>query len=103
MRRPSPSDSTRSAPGAFTVLGEPLPVQGAPNLTKYLTQDIEATFGGKFAFESDPVKAARLMIDHIDAKRAALHLPGPMYDVPYAPRHHAADGGRSERFRERSL
>ena len=71
--------------GAFTVLGEPLPVQGAPGLTKYLTQDMEQTFGGKFAFERDPVKAARLMIDHIDAKRAALHLPGPMYEVPYAP------------------
>jgi hypothetical protein len=27
-----------------------------------------------------------MMIDHIDAKRAALHLPGPMYEVPYAPR-----------------
>jgi hypothetical protein len=26
------------------------------------------------------------MIDHIDAKRAALHLAGPMYPVPYAPR-----------------
>jgi len=72
--------------GAFTVLGEPLPVEGAPELTKYLTGDIEKTFGGKFAFEGDPVKASRLMIDHIDAKRAALHLPGPMYEVPYAPR-----------------
>jgi carbon-monoxide dehydrogenase catalytic subunit len=59
-------------------------VQGAPGLTKYLTEDMEETFGGKFAFESDPIKAARLMIDHIDAKRAALHLPGPMYEVPYA-------------------
>jgi carbon-monoxide dehydrogenase catalytic subunit len=55
-------------------------------LTKFLTGDIENIFGGKFAFESDPVKAARLMIDHIDAKRAALHLPGPMYEVPYAPK-----------------
>jgi carbon-monoxide dehydrogenase catalytic subunit len=72
--------------GAFTVLGEPLPVEGAPELTKYLTGDIEKTFGGKFAFEGDPVKAARLMIDHIDAKRAALHLPGPMHEVPYAPK-----------------
>jgi carbon-monoxide dehydrogenase catalytic subunit len=72
--------------GAFTVLGEPFPVQGAPGLTKFLTQDIEGHFGGKFAFEGDPVKAARLMIDHIDAKRAALHLPGPMYEVPYQPK-----------------
>ena len=70
--------------GVYTVLGEPLPVQGAPGLTEFLTGGIEDLFGGKFAFEADPVKAAHLMIDHIDAKRAALHLPGPMYDVPYA-------------------
>jgi len=77
------------ASGAFTVLGEPLPVQGAPGLTKFLTQDIEKSFGGKFAFESNPIQAAHLMIDHIDARRAALHLPGPMYEVPHAP--HAAE------------
>jgi carbon-monoxide dehydrogenase catalytic subunit len=69
--------------GVFTALGEPFPVQGAPRLTKFLTEGMEATFGGKFAFENDPIKAAHLMIDHIDARRAALHLPGPMYDVPY--------------------
>ena len=74
------------ASGVFTVLGEPLPVQGAKFLTKFLTEDIEDIFGGKFAFEADPIKAAHLMIDHIDAKRAALHLPGPMYDVPYQPK-----------------
>ena len=71
--------------GAFTVLGEPFPVEGAPGLMQFLTRDMAETFGGKFAFERDPVKAARLMIDHIDARRAALHLPGPMYEVPYAP------------------
>jgi carbon-monoxide dehydrogenase catalytic subunit len=71
------------ASGAYTVLGEPLPVQGAPGLTRFLTQEIEELFGAKFAFERDPIKAAHLMIDHIDAKRAALHLPGPMYEVPY--------------------
>ena len=74
------------ASGCYTVLGEPLPILGAPNLTKYLTDEIEETFGGKFAFESDPIAAARLMIDHIDVKRAELKLGGPMYDVPYAPR-----------------
>jgi carbon-monoxide dehydrogenase catalytic subunit len=79
------------ASGAFTVLGEPFPVQGAPGLTKFLTEGIEELFGGKFAFESDPIKAARLMIDHIDAKRAALHLPPPMYKVPYAPKTTAAE------------
>jgi len=74
------------ASGALTVLGEPLPVQGAPELTKFLTEGIAEHFGGRFAFESDPVAAARIMIDHIDEKRAALHLPGPMYDAPYAPK-----------------
>ncbi len=74
------------ASGAFTVLGEPLPVQGAPGLVKYLTEDIADTFGGKFAFERDPIAAAHLMIDHIDAQREALHLTGPMFEVPYAPK-----------------
>jgi carbon-monoxide dehydrogenase catalytic subunit len=71
------------ASGAFTVLGEPLPVQGAPGLTKFLTEDVEKIFGGKFAFITDPVAAARAMIDHIDERRAALHLSGPMHEVPY--------------------
>ncbi len=74
------------ASGVFTVLGEPLPIQGSEVVTRFVTEGIEELFGGKFAFESDPIKAARLMIDHIDAKRAALHLPGPMYEVPYAPK-----------------
>jgi len=79
-----------AASGVFTVLGQPFPVQGAPELVKFLCHDMERYFGGKFAFESDPIKGARLMMDHIDAKRAALKLPGPMYDVPYAPKTQAA-------------
>ena len=72
--------------GVYTVLAEPLPVLGAPVVTKFVTEDIEDYFGGKFAFEKDPIKAAHMMIDHIDRKRAALHLSGPMYDVPYKPK-----------------
>jgi len=75
-----------AASGVFTVLGEPFPIQGAPGLTDFVCGGMEEYFGGKFAFEADPVKAARLMIDHIDVKRAALKLPGPMYKVPYAPK-----------------
>jgi len=75
-----------AASGVYTVLGEPFPIQGAPAVTEFVCGGMEKYFGGKFAFEPDPIKAARLMIDHIDAKRAALKLPGPMYDVPYAPR-----------------
>lgn len=72
-----------AASGVFTVLGVPFPVQGAKQLREYLTQGMEQEYGGKFAFEPDPVKASRLIIDHIDKKRRALGLPPPMYPVPY--------------------
>ena len=75
-----------AASGVYTVLGEPFPIQGAKELTEFVCGGMEEYFGGKFAFERDPIKAARLMIDHIDRKRADLKLPGPMYDVPYAPK-----------------
>jgi carbon-monoxide dehydrogenase catalytic subunit len=71
------------ASGVYTVLGEPLPIQGAPILTDFVCNGIEEHFGGKFAFEPDPVKAAHMMLDHIDAKRAALKLSAPMYAQPY--------------------
>ena len=74
------------ASGVYTVLGEPFPIQGSKLVTDFVTEGIAEYFGGKFAFESDPVAAARLMIDHIDRKRLELNLPGPMYDVPYAPK-----------------
>jgi carbon-monoxide dehydrogenase catalytic subunit len=75
-----------AASGVFTVLGEPFPVEGAPKVMEFVCGGMEDLFGGKFAFEPDPIRGARLMIDHIDRKRAALHLPGPMYEVPYAPK-----------------
>ena len=75
-----------AASGVYTVLGEPFPVQGSKVVTDYLTEGMAEQFGGKFAFEPDPIKGARLMIDHIDERRAALKLPGPMYEQPYAPK-----------------
>jgi carbon-monoxide dehydrogenase catalytic subunit len=68
------------ASGVFTVIGTPLPVQGSDKLTKYLTEEMEEDIGGKWAFEADPIKAAHLMIDHIDKKREALKLPPAMYE-----------------------
>ena len=50
---------------------------------KRFTKKFEDYFGATWAFEEDPVQGARLMIDHIDKKRAALGLSGTMYDVPY--------------------
>jgi len=65
--------------GVFTTLGMPFPIEGSENLTRYVTDEIEKDVGGKFAFEPDPIAAARLMIDHIDAKRQALKLKEVMY------------------------
>jgi anaerobic carbon-monoxide dehydrogenase catalytic subunit len=62
------------ASGVFTVIAEPLPILGAPNLTRYLTDGIEKELGGKWAFERDPVKAAQMMIEHIESKRDALGI-----------------------------
>jgi carbon-monoxide dehydrogenase catalytic subunit len=62
------------ASGVYTVIAEPLPILGAPNLTRYLTDEIEKELGGKWAFEADPVKAAHMMIEHIEKKREALGI-----------------------------
>jgi carbon-monoxide dehydrogenase catalytic subunit len=67
------------ATGGYTVLGNPLAIGGSPEVTKFLTEDIEEITGGKFAFEADPVKAAKLIIDHLDKKRTALNLKPMMY------------------------
>lgn len=68
------------ASGVFTVLGVPFPVLGSKNVTNFLCNEIENTLGGKFAFESDPIKASHLMINHINKKRQALKLKPVMYE-----------------------
>ncbi|MGD9014928.1 MAG: anaerobic carbon-monoxide dehydrogenase catalytic subunit [Candidatus Omnitrophota bacterium] len=67
------------ASGVFTVFGTPQPVLGSLKVTDFITQDLEGLVGGKFAFEVDPIKAAHLMIEHIDKKRKALKLKPVMY------------------------
>ncbi len=67
------------ASGVYTVLGSAFPVVGSERVTKLLTEELEEEVGGKFAFEEDPIKAAHLMIQHIEAKRKALKLKEPMY------------------------
>jgi len=74
------------ASGVFVVIGQPLPVEGSRQVVDLLTRTFEKHFGATWAFQPDPVKAAHLMIDHIDRKRADLGLPPPMYEVPYAPK-----------------
>ncbi len=60
--------------GVFTVFGVNWPTLGSPEVTDYLFKDFEKMYGGMWAFEPDPLKAAQLMIEHIDKKRKALGI-----------------------------
>lgn len=66
------------ASGVFTVFGGAMPVLGSKNVTDYICNGLESVIGGKFAFEEDPIKAAHMMISHIDKKREALKLRSPI-------------------------
>ncbi len=68
------------ASGIFTVFGLPQPVMGSDKVYKYITEEIENLVGGKYAFQPDPVKAAELIIEHLNKKRKALNLAKMMYD-----------------------
>ena len=78
-----------AASGIFTVVAEPFPVMGSKKVSDYLLHGMEEDFGGKLAFERDPIQAAHLMIDHIDGKRKALGLAPMMYEPLGQP---AAEG-----------
>jgi len=60
--------------GVFTVFGVNWPTLDSEEVSKYLFEDFEAIYGGMWAFEPDPIKAAHLMINHIDKKRKALGI-----------------------------
>jgi len=60
--------------GVFTVFGVTWPTLGSKKVTDFLFKDFEEMYGGMWAFEPDPIKAAHLMIEHIDKKRKALGI-----------------------------
>ena len=62
------------ASGIYTVLGTVPPVLGSANVAALLTEGAEEVIGAKFAVEVDPFKAAKLILDHITAKRKALGI-----------------------------
>ncbi len=62
------------ASGVFTVFGVTWPTTGSQEVTDYLFKDHEDLYGGKWAFEPDPIKAAHLMIAHIDKARKNLGI-----------------------------
>jgi anaerobic carbon-monoxide dehydrogenase catalytic subunit len=63
------------ASGALVVFGQEfLPVSGSKNVSDYLFGGIEKDLGGRWAVESDPVKAAQMIVEHIEKKRDALGI-----------------------------
>jgi carbon-monoxide dehydrogenase catalytic subunit len=62
------------ASGVFTVFGVNWPTLGSDEVTNFLFKDMEGMYGGMWAFEPDPIKAAQLMIAHIDKKRKVLGI-----------------------------
>lgn len=62
------------ASGVFVVFGAHWPTLGCEEFTDYLFGGIEEKLKGKWAYEPDPYRMAKLMIDHIDSKRKALGI-----------------------------
>ncbi|MBI2860980.1 MAG: anaerobic carbon-monoxide dehydrogenase catalytic subunit [Chloroflexi bacterium] len=60
--------------GLYTVFGVEWPTIGSKAVTRYLFKEMEEMYGGMWDFEPDPIKMAKLMIDHIDKKRKALGI-----------------------------
>ncbi len=63
------------ASGALVVFAkEIMPILGSENVCKYLFEGIENDLGGRWALESDPIKAAEMILEHIESKRDALGI-----------------------------
>jgi carbon-monoxide dehydrogenase catalytic subunit len=62
------------ASGVYTIFGATFPTLGSKEVTDYLFNEMEHIYGGKWDFELDPYKMAKMVIDHIDSKRKALGI-----------------------------
>ena len=62
------------ASGVYTLFGVNLPTTGAPVFQKYLFEELEKIYGGKWDLAVDPLEMARKMIAHIDKKRKELGI-----------------------------
>lgn len=60
--------------GVYTIFGATWPTLGSKEVTDFLFEKMEGIYGGKWDFEVDPIKMAKLVIDHIDKKRKALGI-----------------------------
>lgn len=66
------------ASGVTTFLGPTPPITGSKNITDMALNGLDKVFGARFVVEADPEKAAELMINHIETKRAQLGLDSRM-------------------------
>jgi len=62
------------ASGITTFLGPTPPITGSKNVTAMALNGLEDVFKAHFVVEADPDKAADLIINHIESKRAKLGL-----------------------------
>ncbi len=62
------------ASGVYTVFGVTFPIVEETKFHRLLFENMEAQGLGKWGFTADPYEMARLMIEHIDKKRAALGI-----------------------------
>lgn len=60
--------------GLYTYVNPVPNVTGAPNLIRLLTQELKDITGGLLSVETDPVKAADALLDHIESNRRDLGL-----------------------------
>lgn len=60
--------------GVYTVFGVTWPTLGSEKLTEELFEGMKEIYGGRWDFEPDPKKMAKMMIDHIDERRKALGI-----------------------------
>ncbi|MFZ2071727.1 MAG: anaerobic carbon-monoxide dehydrogenase catalytic subunit [Halobacteriota archaeon] len=66
------------ASGVFTVFGVTFPIMGSEGMKDLLFNEFEDFLGGKWAFEKDPVRMAKIMVEHIDKKRKKLGIDKTM-------------------------
>jgi carbon-monoxide dehydrogenase catalytic subunit len=60
--------------GVYTLFGTKSMVAGAPDVDKFLNEEIEDIVGGKWSFTPDLKEMATLIKDHIEKKRDALGI-----------------------------
>ena len=59
--------------GAYVIF-QSLPLTGAKKFAKFMTEEMDEIYGGRWDIEEDPLKLARKMIERIDLKRKELGI-----------------------------